>query len=299
MVEKYDKLYSFLDKANIAEDLDEELIGTIGQRCLRDFQIDKESRADWERLNENGMKLAKQFFEEKNSPWPKAANVKYPLITTASIQFAARAYPELIQGDNVVKAKIVGKDPEGLKAARAARVKDHMNYQLLEEMEGWEEGADKLLHGLPIAGTWFKKTYFDGSKGINVSESLSPDVVVVNNKAATIETARSISHTFTKHANQIKEYIAAKTWLDFDPVGLGQSADSDEDPPYEFIEQHRFWDLDEDGYEEPYIVTLHRESGKVVRILCRLADLGITVAPDGELLASLPLGNPGMLVADL
>lgn len=269
-----DKLHSFLSKPNIAVDLSQETLDAIGQRCLRDFDLDKASRSEWEDLIEKGMKLALQTLEEKSSPWPKCANVKYPLITVAAMQFAARAYPELIQGNNVVKTKVVGKDPQGLKSARAARVRDHMNYQVLEEMDGWEEDTDKLLHGLPITGTWFKKTYFDSLRGINVSEGLSPLVVVVNNKARSLDTTRRISHILPpKYANDIYENIASDIWIDAELEGM--QTEDDKDPSYEFIEQHRFWDLDDDGYEEPYIVTFHKDTGKVVRMVCRFGAEGI------------------------
>lgn len=269
-----DKLHSFLSKPNIAVDLSQETLDAIGQRCLRDFDLDKASRSEWEDLIEKGMKLALQVLEEKSSPWPKCANVKYPLITVAAMQFAARAYPELIQGNNVVKTKVVGKDPQGLKSARAARVRDHMNYQVLEEMDGWEEDTDKLLHGLPITGTWFKKTYFDSLRGINVSEGLSPLVVVVNNKARSLDTTRRISHILPpKYANDIYENIASDIWIDAELEGM--QTEDDKDPSYEFIEQHRFWDLDDDGYEEPYIVTFHKDTGKVVRMVCRFGAEGI------------------------
>lgn len=284
-----DKLHSFLSKPNIAVDLSQETLDAIGQRCLRDFDLDKASRSEWEDLIEKGMKLALQVLEEKSSPWPKCANVKYPLITVAAMQFAARAYPELIQGNNVVKTKVVGKDPQGLKSARAARVRDHMNYQVLEEMDGWEEDTDKLLHGLPITGTWFKKTYFDSLRGINVSEGLSPLIVVVNNKARSLDTTRRISHILPpKYANDIYENIASQIWIDAELEGMGQTEDNDEDPSYEFIEQHRFWDLDDDGYEEPYIVTFHKDTGKVVRMVCRFGTEGIQTDENGKIIRIQP-----------
>lgn len=263
-----DNLKKYADAINITEFIDDDELAKIGQEVVRDFKIDMQSCQTWMDQNKEAIKLAKQVKEEKSFPWPNAANVKYPLITTASIQFAARAYPEIVQGNDVVKAKVVGKDPTGQKQLRADRVARHMSYQLTDEMEDWEENTDKLLHVLPIIGCLFKKTYYDSEEARTCSYFYMPDDVVINYRARSIATARRISHRIFKYENDIYENVTRKIWSD-EELGLPPQRDGDSDTPHEFIEQHRFVDLDGDGYKEPYIVTVHLSTGKVVRIVAR------------------------------
>jgi len=171
---------------NVAQFLTDEELRNIGQKVVREYDIDKNSRADWETTIEKATILARQLHEEKTTPWPGAASVKYPLITSAIIQFAARVYPEIIQGFEVVKAQIKGEDPDGQKEQRAQRVSQHMSWQCLSQMKGWEESMDKLLHVLPNAGTVFKKTYWDPINRLNRSDMLLPLDVVIHYKAKDI-----------------------------------------------------------------------------------------------------------------
>ena len=127
---------------------------------VREFDVDNQSCEDWYKINKSAMKMAMQYKEEKNFPWPKASNIKYPLITTAALQFAARAGPEMINSPDIVKAKIIGAHSKE-KVARAERISRFMSYQLMEEMPMWEEEMDKLFHILPIIGCLLKKTYRD------------------------------------------------------------------------------------------------------------------------------------------
>jgi chaperonin GroES len=235
------------------------------------------------------MKLAKQVYEKKNFPWDNAANVKYPLITVASIQFASRALPEIIPNTGIVKIKIIGKDENGIKRKRGERVAEYMNYQLTEEMVEWLDGTDRLLHVLPIIGTCFRKIYFDSLLGRITSKFLTCDDVIVNAKAENLSTARRVSHKIYKHNNDIYELSAADVWLETD-FGLAYSDEgngNDEATPHLFIEQHRWLDLDGDGYEEPYIVTVHKETAKVVRIVARFGDEDV-YAKNGKLVRITP-----------
>src|SRR5690606_15873332 len=113
------KLLKWIESPNIAKELSKEKLARIGERVVRDYNIDKSSRSEWETQVEKALKCAKQVVEAKSFPWPGAANVKYPLVTTAAIQFHARSYPEIVKGNEVVKARTVGEDPDGRKQARA------------------------------------------------------------------------------------------------------------------------------------------------------------------------------------
>lgn len=154
---------SLVSEINIAKRLKEKELNEIGTECKEGFDADYNSRDKWEADLEEWTKLAMQVRERKSFPWTNASNVKYPLLSTASMQFNARAYPSLIPSDGkVVKGKTIGKDLTGAKGDKADRVATYMSYQFMHEMQGWDEDMDKLLMMLPIVGTLFKKTYWDG-----------------------------------------------------------------------------------------------------------------------------------------
>ena len=149
---------------NILDNLDEDQLTEISEKCKRGFEEDLKSREEWDTNIEEWIKLAKQTKEEKTYPWPGASNVKYPLVSTAAMQFAARSYPSLVPSNGkIVNALVVGKDPTGEKYEKAQRVSSYMSYQIMHEMSGWEEDMDKMLMMLPVIGTMFKKTWYDKS----------------------------------------------------------------------------------------------------------------------------------------
>lgn len=309
------QLMSYLDYHNIAEELDDTLLSEIGERVVREYEIDEESRRGWLTSMESAMKLARQVVEKKNTPWPNSANVKYPLITTASIQFAARAYPAVVPGMNVVKGKVVGSDqgvpkvgpdgvpllqlqtgeivpanmappdvpagpvwevPPGAKRERAGRVARHMSYQLTEEMEEWEEDTDKLLHTLPIVGCVFRKTWYDQLLRRNRSLMILGKDLVVNNGAKSLETAPRITHIFELYPYQIEERMRSGLYTQME-FGPPSEAGEDEDAPHTFLEQKRKWDLDGDGYPEPYIITVHKEEQTIVSIVACFDEEGVEI----------------------
>lgn len=251
--------------ANLVPLLPKEVVSKIGQEVVRGYDIDKASRSDWEKQTKTAMDLAMQVTQEKSFPWPKAANVKYPLITTAAIQFSARAYPAIVRGADVVKGEVLGPDPKGLKKQRAERIGRHMSYQVLEEIQDWDEEVDKLLMRLSIVGCEFRKTYFDTMLGRNCSD-LVPAKYVVYNHQTPFAKLRRITHEIFPFKNEIIEKQRAGMWEEV-ALGLPQGADNDEDGAFEFLEQCCWYDLDEDGYKEPYIVTVKKDSGEVARIL--------------------------------
>jgi chaperonin GroES len=141
---------------------------------------------------------------------------------------------------------------------------------------------DQLLHALPVVGQCYKKTYFGSGERRNVSELVMPDDCVVNSKAKSIKTARRITHRLWFYSNDILERQRSGLWLDVD-LGLPQSQDGDTDAGHEFLEQHCYQDLDGDGYKEPYIITVHRQSARVVRVAARWQPENVeTTWVDGE-----------------
>jgi len=239
---------------NLADKQNKEVLADITTKVLEGYKLDLASRTEWEALNVQIIDLAKLLVKKKVYAGEVVANVKYPLIINACIQFAARAYPELIKGNEVVKGKVIGTDPDNRKFDKANRISQFMSFQLLSLMEDWEEGVDQLLFTLPAIGCVFKKSYFDAIERKSVSQIVFADDLVVR--------------------------INSGIFIKFDVAELGQAtsdktADVDEDTPHLFLEQHRWYDLDGDGYQEPYVVTVHDQSQKLVRISPRFATDGI------------------------
>ena len=293
---KEESLRGLVESHNIAEKLDKEKLHTIGADALEGYTQDRQSREAWEHQMEEWTKLATQVREDKSYPWAKASNVKYPLLTTAAMQFAARAYPSLVPSDGkVVKSKVIGKDPDGQKSALADRVSMYMSYQLMHEMNCWEEGMDKLLIMLPVVGTVFKKTYWDSIKKVVASEIILPKDLVVNYWAKSLKDAERISQVIELSPRVLKERQMSGVFLDVDlgdaptPLEAKNAPAQDETTPYTIIEQHTYLDLDDDDYAEPYIVTFHLESGKVLRIVARFDDTTIHTNDDGKLAKIEPI----------
>jgi len=254
---------------NIAELLDDSQLATIGQQVKRGYEIDEESRDEWLSIVNQAMDIAKQVMVKKSFPWENASNIKYPMIAQASIDYASRTLPEIIQNDKIVKAVVLGNDDDNSKYARANRVSKFMSYQLVDQHSDWEEGMDRLLHILPILGTVFKKTYYDETEKYNCSELCLPDKIVVNYNTQSMEMARRVTHCILLSDNDIIERQRRGMFLDIDMNLLSSDNTEDADAPKDFLEQHCYLDLDEDGYKEPYIVTVHKESSQVLRVVNR------------------------------
>ena len=291
-------LRSILETANIAEHLKEEQLEKIGEDAKKGYEADKQSRREWEQASEEWVKLAIQVKEPKTYPWPKASNVKYPLLTTAAMQFSARAYPSLVPSDGkVVKAKVIGKDPKGEKYVQADRVSTYMSYQLMYEMRGWEADMDRLLIILPVCGTVFKKTRWDSVKKVPCSDLILPQNLVVNYWAKSLEEAERISEIIEMSPRVLKERQLSKVFLKDVELGdaptpehkTGDAPLNDGTTPYTIIEQHTYLDLDDDGYQEPYVVTFHMETGKVLRIAARFTEETMTFNEEGDLVKIEPL----------
>lgn len=279
-------------KSNIADLIDKDELASLGLKVAQETERDLATMSDWIELTNKAMSIAKQVLEVKNTPWQNAANVKYPLITGASIQFAARAYAEVIKGNDVVKGKVVGADPDGQKAAKSKRKSTHMSYQLLEEMPEWEPQTDQMLHMMPVIGTCFKKSYFCPLRGRNVSELVKAGeggLIFDNKNTKDLETTRRVTHEFPLYGNDIKERISAKLYIEEDMAKLMPAdSDGDEQAPHTMLEQHRWMDLDKDGYEEPYIVTIHKPSSLVLRVVPRYDHNTVMVDEDEKIIRITP-----------
>lgn len=293
-----------LKAANIADLLNDEELAKVAAQVSNGYEIDVASREGWMRRSAEGMKLALQVKEEKTYPWPKCANVKFPLITVAALQYHARAFPTLVSGTEVAMARVIGLDPDGQKSGRADRIKTHMNWQCLEQDEGWEEEHDKALLVQPIAGCAFFKHAFDNAKGYVTDRLVLPKDFVINYWTKDLATSPRYTHTFpmdknTIHQRQLdgrfKKYPEGEqpspaTDKDKNAIteavdrrqGVTEPAVEAEVTPYFTGEQYCWYDFDGDGYAEPYIVTFDIGSGKVWRIVARYHDDGIKKLPGTE-----------------
>ena len=281
-------LSEIVEATNLVDILDEETVTDMGRRCREQYNADEESRKDWLEAGKKGMEMALQIKKPKNYPFEGASNVIYPLITTAAIQFAARAMPGIFPGRDIVKAKVIGDDsgvfetdpnnpeaepvmvvPPGAKAAKATRVSTFMSWQLLEEMENWEADTDSLLHYLPIAGCAFRKTWRDnGAK----SKFIPAKDLVVNMSASSLADAPQVSEIIELYPHQIRERVLANSW---DKEAVDHFLDEDAVEAIDFVEAHCLYDLDEDGYPEPYIVTFPKKGDGPVRIVANFVQADI------------------------
>lgn len=273
------RLLEIADINNIAEKLSGERLTEISSLCKESYESDLATCADKFRNIDEFIEIAKQVVEEKNDPWPGAANAKYPLLTVAAMQFNARAFPALVPAGNVVKARQFGQDAQGQKANRSDRVSKHMSYQLYYDIEDWVENMDQMLLLLPIVGHMFKKSYYDPLKQKVASSLLQPKKLVVNNDStSTVESAPRVTEILSRRPSQIKANIDSGIWIDPEIKYEDEEKDAEE----EVLEQHVLLDIYDDGNKEPYVVTFHQDSGKIFRIKACFDQDTILMDLDGE-----------------
>jgi chaperonin GroES len=221
------------------------------------------------------------------------------------MQFAARAYPSLVPSNgNVVQCKVVGQDLDGQKFARANRVSKYMTYQIMEEMEEWEDDMDRLLVILPIVGLCYKKTYFCPIKKRNISKLVLPEDLVVNYWSTDVDDAERLTEILWKSKREVEEHIRNGLYIDADLPdpevdessrdhnvigGAKIPTEQDSTTPYCILEQHGYWDLDGDGYAEPYCFTVERSSEKVLRITPSYTPEHIQLNDEGEISSIKPI----------
>lgn len=262
-------------------------LDSIGNWVFENFDRDKRSRFDWENRCKAALNLAMQVQDSKTFPWANCSNIKFPLVTIAAMQFAARAYPAIVNGRSVVQARVIGESTP-IATALANRISQHMSWQLLEQDENWEEGTDRALLSQAIVGVAFKKTYYSASHGHPVSEFVFAQDLVFDYWAKSVETCAVKTHIINKYRNDVREMMLRgiyrdcqdQQWYCGTPADNRRSPDvddrsglrapqADHDTPFKLLEQHCWMDLDGDGYAEPYIVTIEESSRCVVRIATR------------------------------
>jgi chaperonin GroES len=282
-------------EGDISHAISEDQLAKIGADVVKDYELDlaDPDYVEWREKAEAAIDSAGQKKPEaKNYPWTGAANVRYPMLTVAALQYNARAYPAIVKGDEAVSIKIVGKDngrpqmgadgqPQldvaasqqmgqpvpvwrvqpGAKKQRASRVKDYLNTYLFYRMEGWEADTDQLTYVLPIVGCAFRKVSWQD--GRCVSRLVSALKLVAPMNARDCETAPRLTEEIDDlFGYQVADRMASGFYRKID---LMQNSEDEEKCPL-LLEQHRRMDLDGDGITEPYIVTVDKESSQVLRI---------------------------------
>ncbi len=284
------------DGRNLAEDFDEDELRKIGEDVVKRYARDLSSMSDWMALIDKGMDMIEQDMRPKSLPFDGASNYKSPILREAAIKFGDRATLELLNARNLVKGDVIGKDPENKKAQQIDRVCEFMNYQLNHEMVNWRENQEGLFYRLPYVGNMFKKTYYDPFQQRNESCVIYYPDFVVNQATDNIDTAKSFTHILAFDRNAVFERQEAGLWIDVDIYSddeenpnseTGSNEENDvnfaDDNEDKFLEQHCFADLDDDGYAEPYIVTVRESNAQVVRIVARYTENTIRVKHDGRI----------------
>lgn len=283
-------LEKLVASANVADLIDDTKLDAIGKTVLDGYNMDESSRDVWLQRNSQAIKLALQVSEHKSFPWVNCSNVKFPLLTIAALQFLARI-SIMTKGRHLVKMDVIGADPEGKKAARGNRISRHMSLQLLESSVNWVDHDEQVKLTMAIMGSSFKKTYPDLISGDNISEHVPASKIVMDYFTKDINKANRITHLVPMTANDIQERERRKLFVKMRPgsetpgspdtsvmtaaedevSGLSRPEEALE---YEILEQHCWMDLDGDGYAEPYIVSVRRDTSQTLRIVARFFDEG-------------------------
>lgn len=269
------KLLSYIDNPNIAEDLSEDRLKKIGEKVCEDYGKDRDSMKDWSAGVDKGMRIAKPADAPKSFPWDGASNYKSSMIYEAVISFGDRVSSEILSEKSLVKGCLTGvESPE--KVARMNRVAKFMNWQFNYEIKEWRDEQEQSLYALASCGVFFKKTFFDPTEGKNISCPIFYPNFAVNQNEKSMSAMTRFTECKNYTDNEIKERISAGIWLDQDYKQDDEDKDNedgDESSGQEitdnFIEQCTLIDLDDDGYAEPYMVTVHKRTGKVARIVAR------------------------------
>ena len=273
--------------ANIAEEIDEAELESLGSELLAYVKDDLDSRKDWEKTYKEGLVLLGLKYEERTEPWDGACGVFHPMITEAVVRFQSETIMETFPAQGPVKTKIIGKDTRQKEEA-AARVKEDMNYELTERMPEFRMEHERMLWNLPATGSAFKKVYFDPSLQRQTSVFVPAEDIIVSYGAVGLESAERVTHRMYKTSNEIRKLQVAGFYRD---IELGEPSrlknelqekkdkesgmSSINDDRYVLYEIHA--NLDLPGYEDmeddeptgiaiPYVITVLEGTNEVLSI---------------------------------
>ena len=272
---------------NLAEEMEDDLLGELADDLIEDYTGDVNSRKDWLDTYVDGLDLLGLKLEDRSEPWEGACNVYHPLLTETLVKFQAETMTETFPASGPVKTQIIGKETEECKDA-AARVQENMNYQLTEKMTEYRPEHERMLWGLGLAGNAFKKVYYDPNLERQVSMYIPAEDIVVPYGASDLESAERVTHVMRKTQNELRKLQVAGFYKDVDlgeptydlddvekkiAEKMGFSATTDS--RWKILEMHV--DLDLEGYEDeqdgektgialPYVVTIEKSTNTVLSI---------------------------------
>ena len=273
--------------ANLAIGMDERTLKQMGMDLIQEYKKDKTSRKEWEDAYIKGLDLLGTKYQEVTKPFKGASGVTHPLLAESVTQFQAQAYKELVPSDGPVRTQVVGAVTPATEA-QADRVKDYMNYLLMEEMEDYTTDMDQMLFYLPLSGSTFKKIYFDALLDRPVSKFIPAEDLVVPYYASDLKDCERITHVIKMTANEVTKKMAAGFYRDIELIDSNAEPDQVQkklnelegikntgtDYLHTILEMHV--DLFLDDFEEfddkakkikiPYIVTIDEGSGEVLSI---------------------------------
>jgi hypothetical protein len=275
--------------ANLAEFLPDDVLGELGSKLYQNYQDYKSSRKDWERTYKEGLDLLGFKYDNRTEPFQGASGATHPVLAEAVTQFQSLAYKELLPAEGPVRTQVLGlSTPE--KEQQSQRVKEFMNYQIMDQMKEYEPEFDQMLFYLPLAGSSFKKVYYDEVEQRAVSKFVPAEDLIVPYSATSLDDAESIIHVVKISENDLRKQQVAGFYKDIElkPSTTtesevqqkereleGQTKNSEEDI-FNILEFHTnldiegFEDVGEDGeptgIKLPYIVTLEENSREVLSI---------------------------------
>jgi len=273
---------------NLAEDISDNVLQSLANDLIGDFDNDISSRKDWIQTYVDGLQLLGLKIEERTEPWPGACGVYHPLLSEAVVKFQAETMMETFPAAGPVKTQIIGKDTPDKKNA-AQRVQEDMNYQLTDVMQEYRPEHERMLWGLGLAGNAFKKVYYDPSLGRQVSMYVPAEDVVVPYGASSLESAERITHVMRKNANDLRRLQHEGFYRDIDlgePTNVLDEVEkkiaeklgfrATQDNRFKILEMHVELDLpgyehkDDKGHETgialPYIVTIEKGTNNILAI---------------------------------
>jgi hypothetical protein len=275
--------------ANLAEEMPDRELSRISSELMGEFDSNKAGRQEWEETYSNGLELLGFTYEERTQPFRGASGVTHPLLAEAATQFQAQAFNELLPPSGPVRTVVMGKETRA-KVEQAHRVKQFMNYYVMNVMEEYTPDMDQMLFYLPLAGSTFKKTYYDETLGRAVSRFVPAENLVVPYETAGLETCPNITQVVRMSLNDLRKNQVAGFYRDVEVIpaqaemsSLREEMDridgfepSQVDYDCTVLECHV--DLDLEGYEDtdedgqptgikiPYIVTISQDNGQVLAI---------------------------------
>src|SRR6056300_38731 len=269
---------------NLSEDMDERQLQDLANQLISDYKNDKETRKDWEESYTKGLDLLGFKYTQQTKPFTGASGVTHPLLAEAVTQFQAQAYKELVPADGPVKAQIVGKR-DAAKEDQAERVKEFMNYMLMDKMEEYTPEMDQLLFMLPLAGSAFKKINYDEVMGRAVSKCVPAEDLVIPYYVTNLNDCERITHIIKMTENQVRKSQVAGVFRDIELTepesketdiqkqynrleGVSRPSEQEQDTR-NILEMHVDLDIEdsEEGIKIPYIVTIDETSQEILRII--------------------------------